>query len=137
MLVAFGSSFAPRVRAIRKESLTNVPLRDLELESQYEEIRSALARYSDPTTPPLFDGQVSCPSCAAVVSELDPSCNCGAFLHFHQIFTCPGCHTVVGRDARDCTDCGASFWSPVNPPRSAITERMVADYLERMRVDDR
>ncbi|HEX9708388.1 MAG TPA: hypothetical protein VGB42_00195 [Candidatus Thermoplasmatota archaeon] len=137
LLPVLAGSFGPRLRAPPKQSLASVPLRDLELEAQYEQIRVALARYADASPPPLFDGQVSCPSCSTVCSEEDPACICGTFLHFHQVFTCPGCHTVVARDDRDCTACGASFWSPVNPPRSAITEGMVADYLERMRVDDR
>lgn len=137
MLAIVGASFGPRLRAIPKDSLTTVELRDLELEAQYEQIRVALARYADPTPAPLFEGQVNCPECSTVCSEDDPACGCGTFLHFHQIFTCPGCHTVVERDARDCAACGASFWSPVNPPRSSITEKMVADYLERKRAGDR
>lgn len=137
LLAAGGASFGPRLRAIPKKHLTSVELRDLELEAQYEQIRVALERYADPTPPPLFEGQVNCPSCSTVCSDEDPACGCGTFLHFHQIFTCPGCHSVVERDARDCAACGATFWSPVNPPRSGITEKMVADYLDRKRVEER
>ncbi len=137
LLAVAGTALGPRLRAVPKESLTSVQLRDLELEAQYEQIRIALARYADSTPPPLFDGQVNCPACSTVCAEEDPACGCGTFLHFHQIFTCPGCHTVVERDARDCMDCGASFWSPVNPPRSSVTGRMVDDYLDRKRVGER
>jgi hypothetical protein len=137
LLALVAASFGPRLRAIPKTTLATVELRDLELDAQYEQIRIALARYADPTPAPLFEGQLNCPNCSSVCSDEDPACGCGTFLHFHQIFTCPGCHTVVGRDARDCDACGASFWSPVNPPRSSITEKMVADYLDKRRVESR
>lgn len=137
LLLTAGASLGGRARPRAKESLASVELRDLALEAQYEEIRIALARYADPTPAPILDGQVSCPSCSTVCSDEDPTCGCGTFLHFQHVFTCPGCHTVVGREARDCMECGSSFWSPVNPERSAITDTMVAQYLDKRRVEGR
>jgi len=118
-------------RGPSKERLTRVPLRDLELEAQYTEIREALRRYSDEAPPEPQSGEVKCGKCGSICSEEVPSCPCGNFLHFHQIFTCPDCSRLLERDARDCNGCGSRFWSPVNPPFGEITQQMVSDYLEQ------
>jgi len=106
-------------------------LRDLALEAQYTEIREALKRYADQAPAKPQSGEVQCGECGNICSEEEPLCLCGKFLHFHQIFTCPQCSSLLERDARDCLSCGSRFWSPVNPPSGEITERMVSDYLER------
>ena len=117
-------------RPIPKGDLSRVSLRDLELEAQYAEVREALARYREPESETPPEGASKCKSCGTVASEDLPRCECGAFLHLHLLFTCPSCTRVVARDARDCTRCGASFWSAINPPDHAVTDAMVAEYMD-------
>jgi hypothetical protein len=116
-------------RAVAKERLTRVPLKDLALEAQYAEVKEALARYREPDSPTPQEGEVRCRSCGKVSGEDTTHCPCGTFLHHHRVFTCPSCAKVVDREARDCGRCGAAFWSPVNPPASAVTDAMVAEYM--------
>ncbi len=111
------------------EQLTQVPLKDLALDAQYAEIREALAKYSAEEGVQAADGENQCGRCGQVFPEERALCQCGAFLHASKVFTCPSCTRVVGRESRDCGGCGASFWSPVNPPESALTEEMVGTYL--------
>jgi hypothetical protein len=119
-------------RAIPKGDLSRVPLRDLALEAQYAEVRAALARYREPEpdTPP--EGAVKCGNCGTMSPDEVPTCSCGAFLHLRMLFVCPSCTRVVAREARDCDGCGASFWSAVNPPEHAVTDAMVAAYMDAM-----
>ncbi len=112
------------------EQLTQVPLRDLALEAQYAEIREALAKYSPAKEPEAAEGENQCRKCGVVAPEARALCECGEFLHASQIFTCPSCTRVVPRESRDCDGCGASFWSPVNPPETALTDEMVGAYLQ-------
>ncbi len=117
-------------RAIPKDELSRVPLRDLALDAQYAEVRAALERYREPVDKAGAEGEARCRSCGEAAPEDHPRCSCGAFLHAHLVFTCPSCAKVVARDSRDCLRCGAAFWSPVNPPEHAVTESMVAEYLD-------
>jgi hypothetical protein len=117
-------------RAISKNDLARVSLRDLALEAQYAEVREALARYREPEDAGAPDGAVKCRSCGTLAPDEAPRCSCGAFLHLHLLYTCPSCTRVVARDARDCERCGASFWSAVNPPDHAVTDAMVREYLD-------
>jgi len=116
-------------RNVRMEQLTQVPLRDLALEAQYAEIREALAKYSAPKDAGAGEGESECAKCGKVSPEALALCECGAFLHAARVFTCPTCTGIVAREARDCEGCGASFWSPVNPPESALTNKIVGAYL--------
>lgn len=117
-------------RSIPKQSLARVPLRDLELEAQYAEVREALARYREPEGPAVPDGATKCHDCGTLSPEDIPRCSCGAFLHLHLLFTCPSCSRVVARDARDCNGCGSSFWSAINPPSHTVTDAMVREYMD-------
>ena len=124
------SLFMIMPRTVSKGDLSRVPLRDLELEAQYAEVREALARYREPEPPTAPDGALKCTRCGTLSPEDLPTCSCGAFLHRHLLFTCPSCTRVVARDARDCERCGATFWSAVNPPDPSVTDTMVADYMD-------
>lgn len=130
LLLGVATLAAVTPRSVSKGDLSRVPLRDLALEAQYAEVREALARYREPepTTPP--DGALKCRACGTLMPEDLPTCSCGAFLHRHLLFTCPSCTRVVARDARDCERCGAAFWSAVNPPDHAVTDAMVAEYMD-------
>lgn len=134
---AFLSLAVAAPRNVRKDSLTHVPLRDLALEQQYDEIRKDLERYREPITASPQDGETQCNRCGAIQPDEIPRCDCGTFLHFHRVFTCPGCSNLVPRDARDCGRCGSAFWSPVNPPQSEVTDSMVQEYLNGLeRLDE-
>lgn len=130
LLTSLSASGIITPRTLPKERLAHVPLRDLALEQQYAEVKEALARYREPDNPVPQEGEVRCRSCGKVSGEDTTHCECGTFLHLHRVFTCPSCSKVVDREARDCGRCGAAFWSPVNPPASAVTDGMVAEYLE-------
>ncbi len=130
LLVLGPLSGALAPRNVKLERLTQVPLKDLELEAQYAEIRESLKRYSSEEDAEAAEGENPCRSCGVVSPEERALCECGAFLHAAKVFTCPSCTRVVGRDSRDCQGCGASFWSPVNPPASGLTEEMVSTYLQ-------
>jgi hypothetical protein len=123
-------------RTIPKGDLSRVPLRDLALEAQYAEVREALARYKEPEPAGVPDGALKCGSCGTLSPDDLPTCSCGTFLHRHLLFTCPSCTRVVARDARDCDRCGASFWSAVNPPDRAVTDSMVAEYVDSFSKSD-
>lgn len=125
-------------RPIPKQALTHVPLRDLALEAQYAEIREALTRYREEEEPAAAppDGQTRCRQCGTVAPEERVRCPCGNFLHAHRVFTCPDCTKVVPKEARDCGQCGAAFWSPVNLPEHALTDGMVHDYIESLERSD-
>jgi hypothetical protein len=123
-------------RYVPKEMLTQVPLRDLQLDRQYEEIRRDLERYREPTFAVPQEGEHQCGGCGAIQLEETPRCDCGTFLHSHRVFTCPGCAEIVPKDARDCNRCGSSFWSPVNPPERELTETMVDKYLQQYERSD-
>lgn len=116
-------------RNVKMEQLTHVPLRDLALESQYAEIRQALVKYSAAKETEAGQGANACRKCGTVSPDEHAVCLCGAFLHGGRVFTCPNCTRVVARESQDCDGCGASFWSPVNPPETALTEEMVGAYL--------
>lgn len=126
------------LRPIPKQALTHVPLRDLALEAQYAEILEALTRYrqEEEQEAAAQDGQSKCRQCGTIAPEERVRCPCGNFLHAHRIFTCPDCSKVVPRQARDCVQCGAAFWSPVNPPEQALTDDMVHDYIEGLERSD-
>jgi ribosomal protein S14 len=123
-------------RAIPKNDLSRVPLRDLALEAQYAEVKEALQRYREPEDPTPPEGATRCGTCGTLSPEDLPRCPCGAFLHRHLLYTCPSCTRVVARDARDCNRCGTAFWSAVNPPDLAVTEDMVAEYMDAFSKSD-
>ena len=103
---------------VQKEDLLSYRTVDLELEEQYKDVRRQLNEY-DRSREPEVRGRWNkvCAGCGYVNHERHRFCeSCGRDLVeevAELVHVCPKCRTVISKHVRECSQCGARFWSPI------------------------